>query len=284
MKTFKKSIYFVLIAIFSVSLVSAQDLIEASELAKIMKKPDVTIVSTIATAEYNKVHILGAVSLFHKDLYNDKTMLLPDAQLAKLIGNKGIKEDQTIVLYDEGSGKYSGRMYWIMDYLGAENVKVLNGGMKAWKASRKPITKTPTNKKAVTFTPKVNKSFLATDAEVAKATADGSYIIVDARTPEEFAGTADTSLRPGHIPGAVNVNYATLLASNGKMKSAAALQEVFNAAGVSKDKKVIIYCETSIRAGVNYLALKSVLGYPNVKVYDGAYSQWQATSSNKIVQ
>ena len=284
MKTLKKSFYIVLIALLSVSLVSAQDLIEANDLAKIMKKPDVTIVSTIATAEYNKVHILGAVSLFHKDLYDEKTMLLPDAQIAKILGSKGIKEDQTIVLYDEGSGKYSGRMYWILDYMGAQNVKVLNGGMKAWKASRKPITKTATNKKAVTFTPKVNKALLATDSEVTKATTDGSYIIVDARTPEEYAGTADTKLRPGHIPGAVNVNYTTLLASNGKMKSASALQEIFNAAGVTKDKKVIIYCETSIRAGVNYIALSSVLGYPNVKVYDGAYSQWQAVSSNKIVQ
>lgn len=284
MKTFKKSVFIVLITIFSISLVSAQDLIEASELAKIMKKPDVTIVSTIATSEYNKVHILGAVSLFHKDLYNDKTMLLPDAQIAKILGSKGIKEDQMIVLYDEGSGKYSGRMYWIMEYMGAQNVKVLNGGMKAWKASRKPITKTATNKKPVTFTPNVNKAMLANEAEVAKATNDPSYVLVDARTPEEFAGTAATKLRPGHIPGAVNVNYADLLSSNGKIKSATALQEIFNKAGVTKDKTVIIYCETSIRAGVNFLALSSVLDYPKVKVYDGAYSQWQAVASNKIVK
>ena len=284
MKAYKKIWMFVLLALFAFTVTSAQDLIEANELAKIMKQPNTVIVSTIADAEYAKVHISGAISLYHKDLYDDNTMLLPDAKVAQILGSKGISEDLTIVLYDNGTTKYSGRMYWVLDYMGAKDVKVLNGGMKAWKASRKPITKTPSTRKATTFTPSINKSVLAQESEVKKATSSPAYVIVDARTPEEFAGTADTTLRPGHIPGAVNVNYADLLASSGKMKSAASMQDIFNAAGVSKDKTIILYCETSIRAGVEFLALKSILAYPNVKVYDGAYAQWQAGSSNKIVQ
>jgi thiosulfate/3-mercaptopyruvate sulfurtransferase len=284
MKAHKKTWMFILLALFAFTITSAQDLIEANALAKIMKQPNTVIVSTIADAEYAKVHINGAISLYHKDLYDANTMLLPDAQVAAILGKKGISEDLTIVLYDNGTSKYSGRMYWILDYMGAENVKVLNGGMKAWKAARKPITKTSSTRKATTFTPSINQGYMADESEVSKATTSPSYVIVDARTPEEFAGTAETALRPGHIPGAVNVNYADLLASSGKMKSVASLQEIFTAAGVSKDKTVILYCETSIRAGVEFLALKSILGYPKVKVYDGAYSQWQAVSSNKIVQ
>jgi thiosulfate/3-mercaptopyruvate sulfurtransferase len=275
---------YVLVALLALTTLQAQDLIEANDLARIMKQPNTVIVSTIANAEYAKVHITGAVSLFHKDLYNDKTMLLPDARVAKILGSKGIDENMTIVLYDNGSGKYSGRMYWILDYMGAKDVKVLNGGMKAWKAARKPITKTATKRKAVTFTPSVNKSVLAEETTVLKATTNPAYVIVDARTPAEYAGTAETDLRPGHIPNAVNVNYTTLLTSSGKMKPAAALQDIFTAAGVTRDKTVILYCETSIRAGIEYLALKSILNYPKVMVYDGAYAQWQAVSTNKIVQ
>lgn len=284
MKAFRISLMYVLVALLALTTLQAQDLIEANDLARIMKQPNTVIVSTIANAEYAKVHITGAVSLFHKDLYNDKTMLLPDARVAKILGSKGIDENMTIVLYDNGSGKYSGRMYWILDYMGAKDVKVLNGGMKAWKAARKPITKTATKRKAVTFTPSVNKSVLAEETTVLKATTNPAYVIVDARTPAEYAGTAETDLRPGHIPNAVNVNYTTLLTSSGKMKPAAALQDIFTAAGVTRDKTVILYCETSIRAGIEYLALKSILNYPKVMVYDGAYAQWQAVSTNKIVQ
>lgn len=284
MKVFRITIVYILVALFTWTTMQAQDLIEANDLAKIMKQPNTVIVSTIADAEYAKVHINGAISLYHKDLYNDKTMLLPDAEIAKILGNKGISTDNMIVLYDNGTGKYSGRMYWILDYMGAKDVKVLNGGMKAWKAARKPITKTASTRKAVTFTPSVNKSVLADQAMVLKAISSSSYVIVDVRTPEEYAGTAETDLRAGHIPNAVNVNYTELLGTSGKMKSAASLRQIFDAAGVTKDKTVILYCETSIRAGVEFLALKSILDYPNVKVYDGAYSQWQALSSNKVIQ
>ncbi len=284
MKAFKITILCILVAMFSWTAMQAQDLIEANELAKIMKQPNAVIVSTIANDEYAKVHITGAISLYHKDLYNDKTMLLPDAEIAKILSSKGIGADNMIVLYDNGTGKYSGRMYWILEYMGAKDVKVLNGGMKAWKASRKPITKSASTRKATTFTPSINKSVLADQTTVIKAIGSSNYIIVDVRTPEESAGSAETTLRPGHIPNAINVNYTNLLASNGKMKSSVAIQEIFTKAGVSKDKTVILYCETSIRAGVEFLALKSILNYPDVMVYDGAYAQWQALASNKVIQ
>lgn len=265
------------------SAISAQELISVSDLAKISKNNDVVIISAGADDSY-KVHIAGAVNIPHSSLCNDepiRNVIKPAAEMAKILGEKGVSTDKTIVVYDEGSGKYSGRMYWMLKYLGATNVKVLDGNMTAWKAGRKPITGTPTKVTPATFTIKTDASQLAKMEDVKSACGNSSAVIIDARTPEEYAGTADTELRKGHIPGAININYETLKDSKDKMKTKEELKALFESKGVTPDKTAIAYCETSVRAGIIYLALRD-LGYSKVKVYDGAYLEWQATSSNKI--
>jgi thiosulfate/3-mercaptopyruvate sulfurtransferase len=89
-------------------------------------------------------------------------------------------------------------------------------------------------------------------------------------------------VKKGHIPGAKNVEYKLVMTADGKMKSAAELEKLFKASGITKDKTVIVYCESSVRAGIIYMALKSVLGFPKVKVYDGAYLEWTADAANKV--
>lgn len=276
-------LFFLGLVLLMASAISAQDVISVAELAKISKNKDVVVVWAGAEDGY-KVHITGSVSIPQSSLCSNKpirnVIQSPEA-MAKELGAKGVSADKTIVVYDEGSGKYSGRMYWLLKYLGAPNVKMLNGNMKAWKAGRKPITGSPTKLPSATFTPKADATQLAKMDEVKKAVGNASYVIVDARTPEEYAGTAETELRPGHIPSAVNVNYETLLDAKGLLKSNADLTSMFEAKGITKDKTAIVYCESSVRAGIIYLALKG-LGYPKVKVYDGAYLEWQATDSNKV--
>ncbi len=267
--------------------VKAQDIISAQQLAKIYKNPDVVVVSTRTTSDYKKVHILGAVHIDHHNLYKDgpvKSMIKSPDELAKIFGSKGISDTKQIVLYDDGSGKYAGRVYWILKYLGAKNVKVLDGSMNAWKAARKPVTKNPTKIKPATFTPHVNKAVLATMADVQKAIGSSSTVIVDARSAEEYKGTATSTTlkRKGHIPGAVNIEYKQMMNAKGMIKPAAELQSLFNAKGVTKDKEVILYCESSVRAGIEFLVLTSILKYPKVKVYDGAFLEWQSNSGNKI--
>lgn len=273
------------VVLFVATAVSAQDLISATELAKISKNKDVVVICATSAKNY-KVHITGSVNVPHSSMYKGKpaeAYINTAAEMAKVLGAQGVTADKTIVVYDEGSAKYSGRMYWMLKYLGAPNVKMLDGNLKAWKAKRKPITGTPTKVTAATFSPKVDNSVLADMAEVKKASGSSSYVLVDARTPEEFAGTADseTLSRKGHIPGAVNVNHETVMDGKGLLKSTEELKALFEGKGITKDKTAIVYCETSVRAGVVYLALKG-LGYPNVKVYDGAYLEWQSTASNKV--
>jgi len=120
------------------------------------------------------------------------------AEIAKLLGEKGISESNEIVLYDNGTSKYSGRLYWVLKYMGAKDVKILNGELEAWKAGRKPITKAPATRTAVTFTANVQPQYLAKMDDIVKATAGGNYVIIDARTAEEFAGT-DEDLRQTRV-------------------------------------------------------------------------------------
>jgi len=281
----KKRVNYIIILAFllNAGLSQAQDLISAKDFAKIMKQADVVLVSTRTAADYKKVHITGAVHVDHHNLYKDsgvENMIKSPAELAEIMGAKGISDTKTIILYDDGSGKYSGRLYWVLKYLGAKDVKILDGHMDAWKAARKPVTKNPSKVKAATFTPHVNKAVLASMAEVKK----GGAVIVDARSTEEYKGTATskTLTRKGHIPGAVNIENKKMLDAKGKLKPAADLQKIFSAAGVTKGKEVIVYCESGVRAGIEFLALTSILKYPNVKVYDGAYLEWQSVSGNKV--
>ncbi|WP_163322440.1 sulfurtransferase [Draconibacterium mangrovi] len=274
-------LFFLGLVLLMASAVSAQDLISANELKQNLKNPNYIILNAAAN---QKVFIRGAIDLPHGTLCTDepiRNIIKSPEEMAAELGNNGISADKTIVVYDEGSTKYAGRMYWMLKYLGAPNVKMLDGNITGWKATRGPIG-TASKGSKTTFTANVDANQLATMAEVKKAVNNPSYVIVDARTPEEYAGTAETELaRPGHVPSAVNVNYETLVDGKSLLKSNEALTSMFESKGITKDKTVIVYCETSVRAGVIYLALKG-LGYPNVKVYDGAYLEWQSVDSNEI--
>jgi thiosulfate/3-mercaptopyruvate sulfurtransferase len=266
-----------------VAVVSAQDLISVNDLAAISKNSDVVIVYAGAEDGY-KVHITGAVSIPHTSLCNNEPvrgLIKPVDEMAKILGDAGVSPDKTIIVYDEGSNKYAARMHWMLKYLGAPNVKVLNGNLTAWKAGRKPVTGTPTKLAPATFTPNPVAEYLSNMEEVRNAIGNDAYVLVDARRPDEFAGEAETELRKGHIPGSVNVNYESVLDAKAMYKSGEELKKLFESKGITPDKTVIVFCETSVRASTLFLALKG-LGYPKVKVYDGAYIEWQATSDNKV--
>ena len=288
MKTIKYFISTIAVAFLFIGVSFAQDLVSVKELAGKLKDPNLVIVSAQKADKYAAVHIKGSVNLPPADLVDNepiKYMNKSTAEIAKLLGEKGISESNEIVLYDNGTSKYSGRLYWVLKYMGAKDVKILNGELEAWKAGRKPITKAPATRTAVTFTANVQPQYLAKMDDIVKATAGGNYVIIDARTAEEFAGTdEETELRRGHIPGSVNIDYKSLLDAKGKLKSKEALTEIFTAEGVTPDKTVIVYCATSVRAGIEFMALSSILEYPNVKLYDGAFTEWQTTASNKVVK
>jgi thiosulfate/3-mercaptopyruvate sulfurtransferase len=259
-------------------------IVSVADLADMLDDENVRIVSARKPEDYGVVHIKNAVNVWHKDLYKDGDidgLLKSPAKLAEIFGAKGISKGNKIVVYDGGKNKLSGRLYWVFEYLGCSDVNILDGQLKKWRKGRKPVTKDATAITATTFQASPNSGIIVTTAYVKGHREDANVVLVDVRNAEEFAGEEGEVERKGHIKGAINFDYENVLVK-GSIKPKADLKQVVEAAGITSDKEVILYCETSVRAGIVYIALKSVLGYPNVKVYDGAYFEWAADDTNPV--
>ena len=265
--------------------VSAQALINPKELKKIMNKKEVVIISTRKADDYSKVHINNAVNVYPETLYQPgdvKGLLKSNDEIATILGNKGISADKTIIVYDGGKSVASGRLFWILKYLGCQDVKILNGELPAWRKNRMPLTKNPTDIKAVTFTANPDNNIIADQSYVQSHLNKPGTLLVDVRSKDEFDGVKGETSRKGHIPGAINFEYKKVLNENGTVKSKDDLAKLFNDAGITSDKDIILYCATSARAGIAFLALKEILDYPNVRVYDGAFYEWSANNNNEV--
>ncbi len=251
------------------------------ELAKMMDDENLRIISARQPEDYDKVHVKGAVNIWHKDMYQDGDiagLLKSPEELAAMLGAKGITDTSTIVIYDDGKNKFAGRLYWILRYLGAEDVGILDGHMKMWRKARKPVTKDVPSFEPVTFTPSLDEAAIASLDELQGE----NVLLVDVRSEDEYKGVKGESERKGHIPGAVWFEYTNVVNEDGTVKPEAEVKEIVAGAGITPDKDVILYCETSVRAGIVYLVLHDVLGYPSVQVYDGAYLEWAADPSRPV--
>lgn len=273
------------IALLSLTMTGiGQDLISVADLSAKLKEESYLIISAEAETEYAKVHITNAVNVPYTSLEKKvgavEGSLNSPEEIAKTMGEKGVNEKKTIVVYDEGLGKYAGRVYWILKYMGVPNVKILDGGLIAWKAARKPVTKNPTIVKPGKFSTSVNNSIFASMKDVQAAASNSKIVLVDLREAAEFSGK-DPKGR-GRISGAINIDHMTLLDAKSLYKPKAELERIFSTVGITSDKTIIALCNSGVRASKGYFALKSILGYPNVKIYEGGLNEWIATPSNKV--
>lgn len=274
----KISVLILFVFLSSLRLVAQLDFITAEEFTTLSKaNPNLVIVDANKAKTFQTNHIKGAIHINHMEMYQEgeiKGLLKSPEELAAFFGKKGISEKSSVVLYDDASHKYTTRIYWTLKYLGANDVKILNKDMEAWKKVRLPLTTEVIALKAATFTPVLNTAILATFEEVVKAEGQPGIVLVDSRNADEFAGKTEDS--KGHIPGAINLDQALMLTETGYFKPADELKAIVEAAGITPDKEVIVYCVTGVRASVLYYAFKNVLGYEKVKVYDGSYNEWVA--------
>ena len=281
-----KKLIGILIILLAVQVVFA-GVITAKELKTLAKSGDVIIVSARNASDYSAKHIDGAINIDHKSLYKAdgvSSMLKSADEIAKIFGEKGISANSKIVIYDTGSNKAAGRLYWIFKYLGATDVNILDGHLKGWGKVRGKVTKNATKITPTTFNTSTNAA-ISTDMGYVKAHKDDAgVVLLDVRSADEFAGTdTDENItRYGHIPGAVNLEFKAVVNEDGTIKSKDEIAAAMNAAGVISDKEIILYCASSVRAGIVYMALVDILGYGNVKIYDGAYYEWQSDKANPI--
>lgn len=244
------------------------------------KTPGLIIIDASKPDLYDKAHLKGAINLPYKEL-NQKEgkvegLMETPENMAKIFGQKGISENDPIVVYDEGSQKYSTRVYWLLKYLGASNVKLLHKENNAWRDARILLTSEPTKLKAKTFTPKVNESIAINIAGLSAKMND--VVLIDAREVAEYSGTesGEKAYSKGHFPKAVNVEFKSMLNADDSYKSVDELTKLFAEKGLTSDKTYVLYCKTGVKASVVYFALTELLKYSNVSLYDGGYVEWEA--------
>jgi len=283
MKNLKQVYALILAFLFIVPSVFAQGLFDAADFAKASKDKNVKVVSVQSDKNYKVSHIRNAIHLDHSKLYKESGpagILKSPEEIAKYLGDNGLSNTNTVILYDDGDNKIAGRMYWILKYMGMKDVKILQKDMKAWRAARIPLTPAPAKVVKTTFTPNVNDAIYASSKWVKDNLKNANVVFVDVRAPKEYSGADGKS--PGHVPGAVNLEWSSMNGEGGVLKSTEELGKLFKGAGVTPDKTVVVYCATSVRAGLPYFVLSSLLDYPNVKVFDDAMNGWGADKANPV--
>jgi thiosulfate/3-mercaptopyruvate sulfurtransferase len=238
------------------------------------------------TTAYEKGHIPNAVGWnWNTDLHAAVGRDYVDQEgLAKLLQEAGVGPDTTVVLYGANNNWFAAYAYWLLRYLGFGNVKLLNGGRKKWELESRQLTQDTPVLKATTFAidQPVSGQFRALRDYVLDKVSKGDASLVDVRSPEEYRGEKlapdhlpqEQAQVPGHIPGAANIPWAKAANDDGSFKSADELKALYEGAGVSPDREIIAYCRIGERSSHTWFALHELLGYGNVKNYDGSWTEY----------
>ncbi|MGM0515238.1 3-mercaptopyruvate sulfurtransferase [Serratia fonticola] len=238
-------------------------------------------------AEFERGHIPGAVYFDIDDVADKNTTLphmLPTAEaFAAAVGKLGINDQQTIVFYDGGNQFSAPRGWWTFRNFGAQNVFVLDEGLQGWTSRGNALETGPAQPTPATFRAHFNAEAVVDMQQVEQAMNDQLQIL-DARAAPRFYAQAPEprpGLHRGHIPGSINIPYGDLL-ENGRFKSLEALKKTFDEKGVDIDAPTIVSCGSGVTAAVLAFGLQS-LGAKQVKLYDGAWSEWGALSGKQPI-
>lgn len=238
---------------------------------------------------YEESHIPGAVYLdLEKDLsapvgeHGGRHPLPDAAELADRLGKVGISNETRVIAYDDQGGAMASRLWWLMKYLGHDNVFVMDGGFTVWKSAGCPVSAEQKVLIPARFVATVQHNLLVEVDEVRESLGTGRFVLVDSREAPRYRGEAEPIDRvAGHIPGARNLFWAEGRQADGTWKSAEEQRERFADAGLSQDDEIVVYCGSGVTATPNVLALGEA-GFTRVKLYAGSWSDWISYSGNPI--
>jgi thiosulfate/3-mercaptopyruvate sulfurtransferase len=260
-------------------------LVQTTELAKLAADPKVVIVDVRKKELYDAGHVPGAVWYDSAKLKDpdDKFFVVRPQLFAEAVGALGITTDKKVVVYDAGNGLSATHFWWVMWYYGNEG-SVVNGGFAKYEKDGLPVTKDAPVVTKVSFTPKVNEDVICAIDYVAEQSEkkDPNVVIIDARSAAEYTGADVRAAKGGHVPNAVNLDWAlNMTTTEPKVwKSAPELRAQFQKVGIKQDTKVVAYCQIGVRAAHSIFTLR-LLGFEELKNYDGSWQEWGNSKDTK---
>jgi thiosulfate/3-mercaptopyruvate sulfurtransferase len=234
---------------------------------------------------YEEGHIAGAVKLHWRDDLQDAVErdLVDKATFERLMSERGISNDTTLVVYGDKNNWFAAYAYWYLKIYRHQDVRILDGGRQKWAdESREFTTDSPQPRQSDYQAGERDESIRTYRDTVRKEIGAQSKALVDVRSPQEYAGDLiappgyeqEGAQRAGHIPTAASIPWATAVRDDGTFRSADELRELYESKGVTPEKQVTAYCRIGERSAHTWFVLRELLGYENVKNYDGSWTEW----------
>jgi thiosulfate/3-mercaptopyruvate sulfurtransferase len=253
----------------------------------------------IAEVDYNPAtsytigHIPGAVLFDWKQDLNDqnKKDIISKEGCEDLLQRAGVNNDTILVLYGDYKNWFAAFAFWIFKYYGFNDVKLMNGARKKWFEEDRPVSlDVPSYPRGSFKASEPDNSIRVLIPYVKEILSSKDKILIDVRSPEEYSGkilvlpvyASEQPPRGGHIPGAINIPWDWSVNEDGTFKSPEELRNIYNSMDVTNNKEVITYCRIGERSAYTWFVLKYLLGYPNVKNYEGSWAEWANTVGSPI--
>lgn len=251
-----------------------------------LNDPKVRIVEVdVDTKAYEEGHIPGAVGWNWQTQLSDPVRrdIIQKADLEKLLGEAGIDNTTTVIIYGDNNNWFATWAFWEMKIYGHKNIRIMNGGRKKWLAEGRPLTKDPVAVSRKTYhaaDPDFSlRAYLPEVSRISEHT--NGWSLVDVRSADEYSGKIlsppglpETCQRGGHIPGASNVPWGKNVNDDGTFKTPDELRALYTPLGLTPEKNVVAYCRIGERSSLTWFVLKYLLGYEKVKNYDGSWTEW----------
>ncbi|UVO17685.1 rhodanese-like domain-containing protein [Stutzerimonas stutzeri] len=251
--------------------------IEPADLAERLHAPELILVDLTSAARYAEGHLPGARFVDPKQTQLGQPPapgLLPSkAQLEALFGALGHRADAVYVVYDDEGGGWAGRFIWLLDVIGHRHYHYLDGGLHAWLAERRPLSREVPVAAGGPVALQLDSAPIATREYLESRLGADDLVVWDARSPQEYRGEKVLAARGGHIPGAVNFEWTAGMDPARALRIRSDIAEQLQALGIVAEKEIITHCQTHHRSGFTYLLAKA-LGYPRIKGYAGSWGEW----------
>lgn len=254
-----------------------QKLIEPEALVDLLDQPNILIVDLCNDVLYSKKHIPGAIHISSQELMSGSVpgpnKLPPKERLEAMVNSIGLSDDKHVVVYDDEGGGWAGRFIWTLDVIGHKNWSYLNGGLIAWHNEGFPTTSEVPESKPVERDITIDRTPIIEAEEIMAQLDSDELQIWDARTPEEYNGERGLAERNGHIPGAINCNWTSMMDLKQNQRILDDAKERLASLGIHSDKPTITHCQSHHRSGFTYM-LARILDFKDIKAYEGSWSEW----------